>query len=522
MHQAVVEAAGDGTVTVTSVTAGTWIGFALMCFAMFIAILDVQIVATSLTTIQEALDLFPEEISWIQTAYLIAEVIAIPLTGLLTRTLSMRGVFVIAVTLFTFASVGCAGAQDFNALIAWRVLQGFFGGMLIPIAFSAGLLLFPPRLHGLASTIAGVLAVMAPTVGPIIGGWITTTYSWHWLFLINVAPGVLCAFAGLALVPGGKTNYGELRRLDVASLALMALALAALEIGLKDAPQHGWLSLRVGGLLAFAVAGLALFAYRTLGAKHPVVDLRTLRDDKNFAIGCMLSFFVGVAIFGSTYLMPVFLGFVREHSAFEIGKIVFVTGLAQIVAAPLVVLCERRIDARVLAGAGFFTLAIGLYLSAFQTSATDFDEMLWPQIVRGAAIMFAVIAPLRIAVTHLPPAQVPDASGLFNLMRNLGGAIGIALADTVIYGRIPTYANYIVARIKAGDVDMARELGIPIETFLARRGTQMDEIEQMVFKHMVEKAALTHVINEAWLMLAGISLLALFLIPSATYKRGEY
>jgi MFS transporter, DHA2 family, multidrug resistance protein len=367
-----------------------------------------------------------------------------------------------------------------------------------------------------------VLAVLAPTVGPIIGGYITTTYSWHWLFLINVAPGIFCAIAAMFLVPGGKADASELRRLDVLSLILMAIALAALEIGLKDAPQHGWLSLRVSGLLAVAVAGLAIFSYRTMGAKHPVVDLRTLRDDKNFAIGCALSFLVGIGIFGSVYLMPVFLGFVREHTAYDIGKVVFVTGVAQIVTAPLVVLLERRIDARVLCALGFFLFGIGLYMSAFQTQEADFDEMFWPQIVRGAAIMFAVIAPLRIAVTHLPPLQVPDASGLFNLMRNLGGAIGIALADTVIYGRMPAYATHIVERLKAGDVAMAREVGIPVDTFLARLGTQMDDVEQLVLKQLVEKYALTQVINEAWLLLAGITLLALFLLPFAAYKRGEY
>jgi DHA2 family multidrug resistance protein len=504
-----------------SVTLATWAGFAIMSFAMFIAVLDVQIVATSLTNIQEALLLFPEEISWIQTAYLIAEVIAIPLTGLLTRTLSMRGLFVIAVTLFTFASVGCAGSDSFASLIAWRVLQGFFGGMLIPIAFTAGLLLFPPRLHGAATAIAGVAAVLAPTVGPIVGGWITTAYSWHWLFLINVVPGILCATMAVFLLPGGKTDGNELRRLDVLSLVLMAVALAALEIGLKDAPQHSWLSLRVLGLLVVALAGLVLFSWRTIGAKHPLVDLRTLRDDKNFAIGCALSFLAGIGIFASVYLMPVFLGFVREHSAYEIGKVVFVTGIAQIITAPIVVLLERRIDARILSGAGFLALAVGLYLSAFQTGETDFDEMFWPQVIRGAAIMFAVIAPLRIAVTHLPAPQVPDASGLFNLMRNLGGAIGIALADTVIYGRMTAYATDIFARLNAGDVEMARQLGIPIDTFLARLGTQPDEVELAVLKRLVEKLSFTHVINEAWLMLAGISLLALFLIPFTNERHDD-
>jgi DHA2 family multidrug resistance protein len=148
--------------------------------------------------------------------------------------------------------------------------------------------------------------------------------------------------------------------------------------------------------------------------------------------------------------------------------------------------------------------------------------MFWPQVFRGAAIMFALIAPLRIALTHLPQAQVPDASGLFNLMRNLGGAIGIALADTIIYGRIPAYVNDIAQRLKAGDVAMAREVGLPIDTFLERLHTQLDDVEQATLKHLIEKLALTHVINEAWLMLAVLSLLALIIIPFADYKRGDY
>ncbi len=499
----------------------TWAGFAVMGFAMFIAVLDVQIVATSLTTIEEALDLFPDQISWIQTAYLIAEVIAIPLTGFLIRALSMRGLFVIAITLFTFASAGCAGSESFASLIAWRVLQGFAGGTLIPIAFTAGLIFFPSRLQGPASTIAGVLAVLAPTVGPIVGGWITVTYSWHWLFLINVGPGILCALAAVMLVPEGKADFGELRRVDIFSLALMALALASLEIGLKDAPQQGWLSLRVGGLLALALVSAGTFAYRTFAAVNPVVELRTLRDDRNFAVGCLLSFLLGVGIFGSVYLMPVFLGFVRDHSALEIGKIVFVTGVAQIIAAPIIVALERRFDARILAGVGFFMLAVGLYLSAFQTSETDFGDMFLPQVFRGAAIMFCLIAPLRIALTHLPAPAVPDASGLFNLMRNLGGAIGIALVDTVIYGRSPAYANAIVARLKLGDIEMAKAVGIPLKTFMQRRFGPIAPEEEPILRHLIERLALVHAINEAWLMLAGLTLLTLFLIPFARYQAGE-
>ena len=182
--------------------------------------------------------------SWVQTAYLIAEVVAIPLTGFLTRLLSMCWLFVLSISVFTPASVGCAASDSFPVLIAWRVLQGFSGGTLIPGVFSAVFLLFPVRRQGVATTFAGVLAVLAPTVGPIVGGWITETYSWHWLFLINVVPGIISAVLAGILLPKEPMRLGEVRTLDISSMILLAIALAALEIALKegaDARLELWL-----------------------------------------------------------------------------------------------------------------------------------------------------------------------------------------------------------------------------------------------------------------------------------------
>ncbi|HEX2801778.1 MAG TPA: MFS transporter, partial [Phenylobacterium sp.] len=201
------------------------VGFGLMCLGMFMAILDIQVVATSIPTLQHALGIAPDQISWIQTAYLIAEVIAIPLTGVLTRILTMRWLFVVALSVFTVSSAGCAMSNGFPALIAWRVLQGFSGGTLIPSVFAAVFLLFPQRRQALATTVAGVLAVLAPTIGPVVGGWITETYSWRWLFLINVAPGVVAATGAVWLLPRDAPRPGEARTLDLLGLALMALAL---------------------------------------------------------------------------------------------------------------------------------------------------------------------------------------------------------------------------------------------------------------------------------------------------------
>jgi DHA2 family multidrug resistance protein len=211
--------------------------------------------------------------SWVQTAYLIAEVIAIPLTGFLLRVLSMRWLFVASVAVFTAASIGCAASGQLSVLIAWRVLQGFSGGTLIPAVFAAVFLLFPARRQALATTIAGVMAVSAPTAGPIAGGWITSTFSWHWLFLINVLPGILAILVAAASLPRVPLHLREARALDYLSLIMMALSLSALIIALKQAPERGWTSGLVIGLLALSVASSAGFARRTLRAAAPIVDL---------------------------------------------------------------------------------------------------------------------------------------------------------------------------------------------------------------------------------------------------------
>lgn len=497
-----------------------WIGFLAMCVGMFMAILDIQVVATALPTIQTALGVAPDQMIWVQTAYLIAEVIAIPLTGFLTRAFTMRRLFVVAVSVFSVASLGCALSQDFTTLIVWRVIQGFSGGTLIPAVFSAVFLLFPEQRQGLATTVAGVLAVLAPTVGPIVGGWLTETFSWHWLFLINIGPGVACALVGLFLLPRQRADPGQIRLLDVVSLLLLATALATIEIALKEAPQRGWLSPLTLGLTAVAIASTVAFVRRTLSAPHPVVDLRILAD-RRFAIGCILSFVLGIGLFGSVYLMPVFLAFVRDHGPLTIGGIMLVTGLAQLATAPVAVVMERRLDARLVTGAGFLLFAIGLGLSAFQTPQTDFDQMVWPQILRGVAIMLCLLPPTRMALGHLDPARVPDASGLFNLMRNLGGAIGLALIDTVIYGRAPGHGQAITERLQAGDVETATAVGIPLDLFLGRAAGPLDAATTAFLAPMIERLALTRAINEAWAMIAVLTLLALCTVPFAGVSRAH-
>ena len=423
----------------------------------------------------------------------------------------MRWLFVVAVSIFTFASIACAVSASFSSLIAWRIVQGFSGGTLIPVVFSAVFLLFPVRLQSLATMFAGVLAVLAPTIGPVVGGWITETYSWRWLFLINVLPGITAASVSSFSLPRGRASFDQFRHLDVASLGLGAVALAGLEVAIKEAPKRGWTAALVVSLLALCLITSAGFVTRTLRSSKPLVELRSFAE-QNFSIGCLLSFVLGMGLFGSVYLMPVFLAYVREHNAFEIGEIMLVTGVTQLATAPIAVALVRRFDERLLTAFGFLLFGIGLGLSAVQTRVTDFDEMFLPQLVRGCAIMFCILPTTQLALGQLAKTAVADASGLFNLMRNLGGAIGIAVIDTIIYTRAPEHARTLADRLAAGDLDTARTLGISQE---AIGPALLDPGHQAMLASLIDKVAFVEAINDSWALVALTTLVALVIVPLA-------
>jgi DHA2 family multidrug resistance protein len=236
------------------------------------------------------------------------------------------------------------------------------------------------------------------------------------------------------------------------------------------------------------------------------VDLHLLRH-RDFATGCCLSFLLGIGLFGASFLMPVFLGFVRLHSAFEIGQIMLVTGTTQLLIAPFAVWLERQHHRRLftpdrLSMAGFLLLTIGLALSAFAAFDSDFDAMFWPQVVRGVAFMFCLLPPTRLALDRLPPALVADGSALFNLMRNLGGAIGLAVIDTIIWQRAPIEAHQLATRLLAGDAAAARFVGLDTDRFVGKPIPMPDQATQDLLRPAIERAGLVMAINEAWAVIA--------------------
>lgn len=261
---------------------------------------------------------------------------------------------------------------------------------------------------------------------------------------------------------------------------------------------------------------------RTLRSPCAVVDLRALKNS-SFALGSALSFILGIGLYGAVYLMPVFLAFVRVHDPLEIGETMIVTGAAQLFMAPIAVFLERRMSARVLTGIGFALFSVGLALSAFQSRGTDAEEMVLPQILRGLAVMLCLLPPIRIALGHLSPDAIANASGLFNLMRNLGGAIGLALIDTVLYGRGPAIGERLGQALAQGDVAAARTVGLPMDQFLAHiPGTEMAPATLTFVRAAVERQAIVEAVNEAWALIAALSLagaLAVLLVRPASSSR---
>jgi MFS transporter, DHA2 family, multidrug resistance protein len=497
-----------------------WLGFLALSVGMFMAILDIQVVVTSLKSIEEALQIGPELMSWVQTTYIIAEVIAIPVTALLTRVLSMRYLFGIALGFFTFASLGCALSYGFSDLLAWRVLQGFAGGVLIPLVFSAIFLLFPKGLEQTFATgIAGFLAVLGPAFGPIIGGWLTEHYSWHWLFLINIVPGILATFAGLVFLPRIAAQLRMFRELDWPSLISFGVSLALLIIGLKEAPSRGWLSPVVLGCFAISVAGLIYAVKRP----HPAIMFYLLKD-RALAYGCALSFLLGFLLFSSVYILPVYLGFVRGLGPLAIGLVVLTMGLTQLVAAPFTVLIDRYLDARLLTAIGFIIFAAGLGANSYLTVTTEAADLFWPLVLRGAAIALCILPPIRIALALMPIDKVSDASGLFNLVRNIGGVIGIAVMDTVMFSRAPDHVQDLIDLARSSPATAAPLLGVTVDEL----PDPEDAMGIFGLSDLAQSAGLTMAINEAWLLLAVLSLLALPLLwmlgnvesAKAAIKRG--
>lgn len=431
---------------IKGVPARQFFGFLCMVVGMFMAILDIQIVASSLSDIQAGLAASRDEISWVQTAYLIAEVIMIPLTGFLSRLLSTRITVVASAIGFTFFSILCATSTSIEEMIVWRALQGFVGGAMIPTVFATSFILFPGNKRNGIVALIGLIATLAPTIGPSLGGYLTENLSWHWIFLINIIPGIIVVMGTWFLIDIDKPHFALLKGFDYIGLAAMAVALGCMEYVLEEGAANDWFNDTTLVLLAFVAAAAAiLFFYRTLTQANPVVDLYAFKY-RNFALGTLFGFILGVGLYGWTYIMPLYLARVREMNSLQIGEIMFVTGAFQIFSAPLAGILSKKMDPRLLMMCGFALFATAMFLSSQMTAEWGFAELFIPQACRGLALMLCMIPINNLALGTLPHDRIKNASALYNLFRNLGGAFGLAIINTVLSTQQQLHWNMLATR----------------------------------------------------------------------------
>lgn len=440
-------------------TTGEWIGFFSMAIGVFMAVLDIQIVASSLQEIQAGLSATKDEIAWVQTSYLIAEVIIIPLSGWLGRVFSTRYLFVLSVGGFTLASLACAFAWNLPSMIVFRCIQGFLGGAMIPMTFTVIFMLFPPRLQPSMTIVLGLIVTMAPTIGPVLGGYLTDAYSWQLLFLINVIPGFLVCFLVWRFLDLDKPEWGLLQKIDFVGIGLIAICLGCMQFVLEEGARDQWFedNLILALTVVATLSGAVMFWWE-LTIAHPIIDLRAFKN-RNFAVGCAYSFVLGVGLYTIIYLTPIYLASVKGLNSLQIGYYLMVVGLFQLVSAFVAGPMEKKMDLRVMLGIGMSLFALGSWLNGQLTAESAYWEFFVPQAIRGGALMLCFLPINTLALGLLPIEEVKNASGLYNLMRNLGGAIGLAVANTLM--QYLTKAHYAMLRESVTATD------IPVQQLLS-------------------------------------------------------
>lgn len=475
------------------------IAFIIMVFGMFMSILDIQIVSASLSEIQAGLSASSSEVSWVQTAYLIAEVIAIPLSGFLSRAFGTRLLFAISAAGFTMSSVLCGFATTIEEMILWRALQGFLGAGMIPTVFASAYTVFPRTKFHIVGPIIGLVATLAPTIGPTVGGYITDLMSWNWLFFINVVPGIGITLGVLALVDFDEPHFELLDRFDWWGLIFMAGFLGTLEYVLEEGPQYEWLQDTTVAICAWIclVSAIAFFV-RVFMAAEPIVNLRTFTN-RNFAVGSTLQFCIGIGLYGLTYIYPRYLAEVRGYSALMIGETMFVSGITMFLVAPLVGRLMASLDMRYMIAFGLIVFAIGSYQMTWITRDFDFYELLVPQILRGVGMMFAMVPTNNIALGTLPPDKVKNASGLFNLMRNLGGAVGLAVINTVLNDRADLHITRLQERVTWGNATATETLTMLQQKFQGLGDSTLMAMKQL--SQIVHRQAVVMSFGDAFFIL---------------------
>jgi MFS transporter, DHA2 family, multidrug resistance protein len=421
----------------------TWIAVIAAMIGAFMAILNIQITNASLLNIEGGIGTGVDNGSWISTSYLIGEIVVIPLTDYLSRVFSFRRYMLVSATLFAVFSVACAFTHDLPSMIAMRGLQGFAGGVLIPMAFTLVLTKLPKPQQPIGLAIFALSVTFAPAIGPTIGGYLTENYGWQTIFFVNVMPTIVMVSALYFTLERQPAQLKLLKEGDWAGIATMAIGLSAFQTVLEEGNKDDWFSSPfILRLAAVALVSLSLFVWIELTVEKPLIQLRLLKQ-RNFGLGTIASTLLGFALFGSVYILPAYLGQAQGYNAEQIGSVMAWTGLPQLVLIPLVPKLMQRFDTRYIAFTGLMIFAYSCFMNTAMSLDYSGDQLWIPNVVRAIG-QAMVLTPLTSVTTgDIAPQDAAAASGISNMLRNLGGAVGTAVLATVITKREQFHSNII-------------------------------------------------------------------------------
>jgi DHA2 family multidrug resistance protein len=431
----------------TTASLKTWIAVVASTLGAFMAVLNIQIVNASLADIQGGIGAGIDDGGWISTSYLIAEIVVIPLSAWLAPIFSVRRYLIVNATLFLVFSVACATAADLQQMIVLRAFQGFTGGVLIPLAFTIIITMLPKAKQPIGLALFAISATFAPAIGPTIGGYLTENYGWKYIFYVNLVPGSLMLVMLWSSLERTPMRLSLLKDGDWPGVATMAIGLAALQTVLEEGNKDDWFgSQLIVRLSIVAGVALTLFVWIELTTSKPLLNLRLLLR-RNFGFGILANFLLGIALYGSVYILPVYLARIQGYNSEQIGAVLAWTGLPQLLVIPLAPRLMKRFDARLVIAVGFGLFAVSNFMNLDMSKDYAADQLLWPNIVRavGQALCFAPLS--AVATAGIEKINAGSASALFNMMRNLGGAFGIAGLQTFLTKREQFHSNVLTQSV---------------------------------------------------------------------------
>lgn len=485
-----------------------WIAVFGAVLGAFMAVLDIQITNASLKDIQGALSATLEEGSWISTSYLVAEIVVIPMTGYLARVFSIRRYLLVNAALFLIFSVLCAWAWDLNSMIVLRALQGLAGGVLIPMAFTIILTTLPPAQQPVGLALFAVTATFAPSIGPTIGGWLTENFGWEYIFYLNIVPGLVLLGSVWYAIDPKPLQLQLLKNGDWWGILTMAVGLGSLTVFLEEGNRKDWFgSELIVQLAVVAAVSLGLFFWIELTRGEPFINLRLLLR-RNFGLASIVNLALGLGLYGSVYILPLYLAQIQGYNALQIGQVIMWMGLPQLLIVPLVPKLMQRLDARWLVGIGIFLFAVSCFMNSTMTHETGADQLIWSQIVRALGQPLIMVPLSSIATANIEKEQAGSASALFNMMRNLGGSVGIAALATLLTWREHLHSNRLGETVSMYSLETQQRLEQMTQYYITRGADPASAENQAIaaVANLVRREAYVMAYNDCFYFI-GFSLL---------------